>query len=158
MPILLFECQLKSSLANQDTLMEFDEMRFIFQHSLCWSPNTSVLQSLGFIGQKSPQQQLCYHHINFSDFELYSLKYIYIIIILSCHQHRYPWTSLATSPYHSSHPAGPQGYTLYPHRAAVCRFELVALLLLGHVKGSVGVPPLWARPFFSSSVLHVWFV
>ena len=32
-----------------------------------------------------------------------------------------------------------QGYIPYPHRAAVCRFELVALLLLGHVKGSIGV-------------------
>ena len=58
-----------------------------------------------------------------------------IVIILSCHQHGYPWPSLTTSPYHSSLPAGPQGYTPYPHRAALCRFELVTLLLLGHVKG-----------------------
>ena len=29
--------------------------------------------------------------------------------------------------------AGPQGYTPYPHRAAVWRVKLVALLLLGHV-------------------------
>ena len=32
-------------------------------------------------------------------------------------------------------PVGPQGYTSYPHRAAVCRCELAALLLLGLVKG-----------------------
>ena len=38
-------------------------------------------------------------------------------------------------PYRSSLLAGPQGYIPYPHRAAVCRFELVALLLLGHVRG-----------------------
>ena len=31
--------------------------------------------------------------------------------------------------------AGPQGYIPYPHKAAVCRFEQVALLLLGHVRG-----------------------
>ena len=82
----------------------------------------------------------------------------YIYIILSCHQHGYPWPSLATPPYRSSLPAGPQGYIPYPHRAVVCRFELVALLLLGHVKDSIGVHHLWARPNFSSSVLHVWFV
>ena len=54
----------------------------------------------------------------------------YIIIILSGHQHEYPWPSLPTPPYCSSLPVGPQGYTPYPHRAAVCRFELVALFLL----------------------------
>ena len=48
--------------------------------------------------------------------------YIIIIIIMLCHQNGYPWPFLTTPPYHSSLPAGPQGYTLYPHRAAVCRF------------------------------------
>ena len=51
-----------------------------------------------------------------------------------------------------------QGYIPYRHRAAVCWFALVVLPLLGHVKGSTGVYHLWARPYFSSSVLHVWFV
>ena len=60
---------------------------------------------------------------------------IIIIIILSCHQYRYPWPYLAITPYRSSLLAGPQGYTLYPHRAVVCRFKLVTLLLLSHVKG-----------------------
>ena len=83
---------------------------------------------------------------------------INIIIILSYHLHGYPWPSLATPPYCSSFLAGPQGYIPYSHRAAVCRFELVTLLLLGHVKGSIGEHHLWARPCFSSSVLHVWFV
>ena len=86
-------------------------------------------------------------------------KWIQVYVItLSCHQHRYPWPSLATPRYRSSLMAGPQGYIPYPHRAAVCRFELVALLLLGHVKGSIGEHHLWARPCFSSSILHAWFI
>ena len=40
-----------------------------------------------------------------------------------------PRPSLATPPYRSLLPAGPQGYILYQHRAAVWRFELVALYL-----------------------------
>ena len=81
-----------------------------------------------------------------------------IIIIMLCHKHRYPWPSLATSPYRSSPLAGLQDYVLYPHIAAVCMFELVILLLPGHMWGSIGVHHLWARPCFSSSVLHVWFI
>ena len=86
------------------------------------------------------------------------LLYIVIIIIMSCRRHRYPWPSLATSPYHSSLLAGLQSYIPYPHIAAVCIFDLVVLLLHGHIRGSIGVHHLWARPCFSSSVLHVWFV
>ena len=81
----------------------------------------------------------------------------HIIIILSRHQHGYPWPSLATPPYRSSLLEGPQSYIPYPHIAAVCRFELVAQILLGHVSGSIGEHHLWSRPCFSSSVLHVWF-
>ena len=81
-----------------------------------------------------------------------------IIIIMSCRQHGYPWPSLATSPYHSSPPAGLQSYILCPHIVAVCKFKLVVLLLHGHMWGSIGVHPLWARPCFSSSVPRVWFV
>ena len=52
--------------------------------------------------------------------------YIYIIIIImSCRLHRYPLSSLATYPYHSSPLAGLQGYIPYPHIAAVCMLELV---------------------------------
>ena len=80
------------------------------------------------------------------------------IIIMSCRQHGYPWPSLATPPSCSSLLVGPQGYILYPHRAAVCRFELVVLLLLGHMRGSIGEHHLWARPYSPSSVLHVLFV
>ena len=78
------------------------------------------------------------------------------------HHHVVPlaWISLtlATSPYHSSLLAGLQGYIPYPHIAAVCMFELVVLLLLGHMQGSIGVHHWWVRPWFSSSVLRVWLV
>ena len=46
----------------------------------------------------------------------------------------------------------------YHHIAAVCMFELVVLLLIGHMRGSTGVHHLRSRPFFFSSVRHVWFV
>ena len=81
-----------------------------------------------------------------------------IIIIMSCRYHGYPWPSLATSPYRSLPLAGLRGYIPYPYIAAVCMFELVVLLLLGHMRGSIGVHYLWARPCFSKSVLCVWFV
>ena len=68
-----------------------------------------------------------------------------IIIIMSCRLNGYPWPSLATSPYRSSPPADLQGYIPYPHIAAVCMFELVFLLLLGHMWGSIGVHHLWDR-------------
>ena len=58
---------------------------------------------------------------------------------MSCRKHGYPWPSLATSPYHSSPLAGLQGYIPYPHIAAECMFELVVLLLPGHMWGSIGV-------------------
>ena len=88
---------------------------------------------------------------------IYIYIYIYIIIIMSCHQYGYPWPSLTTLPCHSSLLAGPKGYIPYPHRAAVCRFARVTLLLLGYVRWSIGKYDLWARTCFSSSVLHVWF-
>ena len=82
----------------------------------------------------------------------------FIIIIMSCCQRGYPWPSLAISPYHSSPPAGLQGYILCPHIVAVCMFVLVVPLLHIHMWGSTGVHRLWARPCFSSSDLRVWFV
>ena len=98
----------------------------------------------------------CYIHIRWL---LTIVDKTYInIIIMSCRKHGYPWPSLATSPHRSSPPAGLQGYIPYPHIAAVCMFELVVLLLLGDMWGSIGVHHLWARPYFSSNVLHVWFV
>ena len=65
-----------------------------------------------------------------------------------CHHHHHvvspAWISLTLSRhYRSSFLAGPQGYIPYPHRAVVCRFKLVVLLLLGHIRGSIGVHHLW---------------
>ena len=54
---------------------------------------------------------------------------IKIIIIMSRHQHGYPWPSLATPPYRRLLPEGLQNYIPYRHRAAVSRFELVILPL-----------------------------
>ena len=77
------------------------------------------------------------------------MYYVYIIIIImSCRQHGYPWPSLATSPNHSSPPAGLLGYIMCPHQAAVCKFRLVVLLLLGHMWGSIGV--------MSISHIRIW--
>ena len=61
------------------------------------------------------------------------VHYIYIIIIImSCH--RYPWPSLATSPYPSSPLAGLRGYITYPHTLAA-----VWYVRAGH--------PAFARPY-----------
>ena len=91
-------------------------------------------------------------------YSIYMYKEDLAFIILSCHQHGYPWPSLPIPPYCSSLLTGPQGYILYPHKAVVCRFKLVSLLLLGHVRESIGEHPLRLRPRYSSSVLLGWFV
>ena len=79
-----------------------------------------------------------------------SIIIIIIIIIMPCHWHGYTWPSLATSPYYSSPLAGLQCYIPYPHIAAVSMFELVVLLLLGHMRWSTGVHHLWPRLCMSS--------
>ena len=81
-----------------------------------------------------------------------------VIIIMPRYQHGYSWPSLAIPPHSPLLPVGLQEYIPYRHWATVCRFELVVLPLLVHVKGSTGVHQLWARPYISSSVPHVWFV
>ena len=53
--------------------------------------------------------------VKFSNQKFVYVIIIIIIIIMSCHQHGYLWPSLATSSYHSSPPAGLQGYILCPH-------------------------------------------
>ena len=77
--------------------------------------------------------------------------YIYIII-MSCRQHRHPWPSLATPAYCSSLLAGPQGYVPYPQWAAVCWFELIDLLLFGHMRGSIRHFFMWALLL----IVHTW--
>ena len=93
----------------------------------------------------------------------YIYMYIYtdmmmMIIIMSRRRHWYPRPSLATSPFRSSPLAGLQGHIPYPHIAAGCMFELVIVLLPGHIWGCLGLHHLRACPCFSSSDLNVWFV
>ena len=54
--------------------------------------------------------------------ELLWIYDIIIIIITLCRQHGYPWPSLATSPCCPLLLAGLQGYILWQHWAALCRF------------------------------------
>ena len=54
-----------------------------------------------------------------------------------CHLHGYPWPSLAIPLYRSLLLAGSKGYIPYPHRADVFKLDLIALLLLGYVRGSI---------------------
>ena len=44
------------------------------------------------------------------------------------------------------------------HPVSSHMFELVVLLLPGHMWGSIRVHHLWAHPCFFSCVLHVWFI
>ena len=81
-------------------------------------PHHNMYLSLYIYKHTSPQKQ----------------TYIYIIIIImSCRPHGYPGPSLATFPYRSLPPAGLLNYIPYLHIAAVCMFELVVLILLGHM-------------------------
>ena len=137
-------------------------MVFLLARHWLFSSSSNVFRLSFFYGFFFPNISLCnFFHLQIASSVFFYItrfieigliiiiKYIHIyiiILIILCHQHGYPWPFLATPPYRSSSPAGPQGYTPYPHRAAVCRLELVALLLLGHVKGSIGVHHLWAHP------------
>ena len=78
----------------------------------------------------------------------------FIIIIMSCRRHGYPWPSLATSPYRSPPLVGLQGHIPYPHIAAECMFELVVLLLPSHMWGfrRVRIIIIWG---YSRNTLHI---
>ena len=91
---------------------------------------------------------------------VYIYIYIYNHIRYHHHHHHYvaPSAQISLTFSCQSLLGGPPGYILYWHRAIVCRFQLVVLSLLVHVRGSTGVCHLWVPPYFSSSVLHVWFV
>ena len=70
--------------------------------------------------------------------------YIYIYIYIYHQHHVVPLARIPlTLSYHFPYPSSPlsclQSYIPYPHIAAVCMFELVILLLLGHMWGSIGV-------------------
>ena len=92
---------------------------------------------------------------------LVALDYGRQLYLLHHHHHHHhivplAWISLTITRHFSLSFIGLQGYIPYPHIAAVCMFELVVLLLPGHMWGSIGVHHLWARPCFSSSLLHAF--
>ena len=133
----------------------------VFHIELFWPCFNSSLAISYYRGEFDSHYvlQTCSFELSWHQFfQTSMMRILSSLIILLYHQHGYPWPSLATTPYRSLLPASPQAYTLYPHRAAVYRFEQVTLLVLGHVKGSIGVHHLWARLYFSSSVLYVWFI
>ena len=77
---------------------------------------------------------------------------------MSRYQHGYSWPFLTAPPYRPMLSADPPGYIPSHNKAAVYSFEPDALRLVVHVKGSIEVHRLWARPYFSSSVPHIWFI
>ena len=84
------------------------------------------------------EKSIVYRKLGWYHENIYIYIYIYIyiiVIIMSRRWHGYPWPSLATSPYRSSPLVGLQGHIPYPHIAAECMFELVVLLLPGHMWG-----------------------
>ena len=76
----------------------------------------------------------------------------------SCCLHDFPSPSLATHYYRPSLQPDLPGNILYRHIIAVDKFELVIQPLLDYVNRFIGVNHLGIRPYFSSIVLHVWFV
>ena len=48
---------------------------------------------------------------------------VFIIIIMSCHYHRFPWLSFAIRHYYPLHSAGPLFYILCLNRAVVDKFQ-----------------------------------
>ena len=67
-------CRFKISAAEQETLVKCDQM-FIFQPDSFWDSDSSVLQCLYPIAQKSQQQQIWRYHMNL----LANNVYIYIL-------------------------------------------------------------------------------
>ena len=91
--------------------------------------NPHILPSIGYIAPL----------LFFSRMALLLNNLQIIIIIMSCRPQGYPRSSLDTFPYRSSPPVGLLDYIPYLHIAAVCMFEPVVLLLLGHKLGSIEV-------------------
>ena len=134
--------------------MSFSGQPFFFFSFLKRVRPPQRIQSAYFKSRR--QSKKLYNEKAIKTKKLFLINLFIIIIIMSRRLRGYPWPSLAISPYHSSPPAGLQGYIPCPHIAAVCKFVLIVPLLHIHVWGSTGVHRLWARPCFSSSVLCVW--
>ena len=77
---------------------------------------------------------------------------------MSCCKHEYPWPSLVTSPNRSSPLVSLLGHIPYPHIAAECMFELVVLLLPGHMWGSLMSSSLLLQQCPACLVRLTWIV
>ena len=145
----------------------------------CWVANTDTCMCKGFVEKR--HLWVCSYFSSFVQEILYVLlpiskqsKYVDVQLqfrevlisgfITYHHHHVVPPAriSLTLSPHFSlSFIASGRSSGLQPvssHTCCIEMFELVVLLLLGHMWGSIRVYRLWTRPCFSSSVLHVWFV
>ena len=84
--LFFYEGWLKSLLADQDTLLECDGMRFIFQHSLhCRLHTCSIRVAVVEFYWSKKSSQIWHHHMSFSANECfcpYSYMYIYIYIYI----------------------------------------------------------------------------
>ena len=91
--IIVYNYWMKSSKADQDTLIEYDQMRFILQHSnLCDADTSSVVVIvLGSHWWKSHKQQIWRHHMNFSANYVFSLP-SYILGHVGIHTHTHTHT------------------------------------------------------------------
>ena len=120
--------------------------------SVKWQPPT----------KKKKHSNLCAGHI----FKI-TIQYLFtcnptFIIIMSGHEHRFPWLSLSLA-IHLSHLlplAGPLDNILCLYRAVVDKFQLVIQHMLVHVMGSKGEDYLSVLPYSSHSVPYIlllWF-
>ena len=129
---------------------QFNTSIFLSCHSLCFSLFLSLSLSIYiYICQSIYLSIYIYIYIyicndslaNTSSFSwgtvnhYFSITFSVYLSTMSRYQHGYPWTSLATPSYSPLLPVGLQKYIPNQHKAAVCRFELVVLSLLVHIKG-----------------------
>ena len=128
-----------------------------------WVADERNIQFVRSLAQKALNTNVCFSALNWPNCELLTLteffkKSVFISLSSSwCH-------AVSTDIPDPLSPLLPiiyrlwQLYIQYLHIAAVCMFELVVLLFLGHMWGSIGVHHLCARLCFSSRVLNVWLV
>ena len=142
--------------------------------------NTFVLWAKGFLlpEQIYNRKEMIYYKTQATNLFRHNIAYIYRCERVKKRMHMY-WHSFTYHHHHHHHHVVPlarismnlsrlfslsfissgRSSGLHPvSTAAVCMFEQVVLLLLQHMRGSIGVHHGWVRPCFCSSVLRVWFV
>ena len=121
------------------------------------SPRTVIFMTVLSRGGVSPSYRLCMYYF-------LSIYFLSLISELCYHlNHNIKITKFKSIIFKGSiiiiiMTAGLQGYISYHHIAAVWMFDLVVLLLIGHMQGSTGAHHLRSCLCFSSCVRHVWFV